>query len=89
MLQSAFQARSPASTCTHPANRCVQAGGSTPPPAAAGGGGGSEPWRGTRMADAVRTFERCLLDGLTATNREELAGKARVAVAVGQLNMDF
>lgn len=66
-----------------------KAGGSTPPPAAAGGGGGSEPWRGTRMADAVRTFERCLLDGLTATNREELAGKARVAVAVGQLNMDF
>ncbi len=41
------------------------------------------------MAEAVRTFERCLLDGLAATNREELAGRTRVAVAVGQMNMDF
>ncbi|GLC73081.1 hypothetical protein PLESTF_001330100 [Pleodorina starrii] len=48
-----------------------------------------EPWRATRMADAVRTFERCLLDGLSATNKEELAGRTRVAVAVGQMNLDF
>ncbi|KXZ47858.1 hypothetical protein GPECTOR_32g470 [Gonium pectorale] len=57
--------------------------------AAEAAGKGPEPWRDTRMADAVTTFERCLLDGLAASNREELASRTRVAVAVGQLGIDF
>ncbi|PNG99710.1 DNA primase small subunit [Tetrabaena socialis] len=48
-----------------------------------------EPWRATSMAEAVRTFEHCLLEGLGASNKEELAGRTRVAVAVGQLNLEF
>ena len=48
-----------------------------------------EPWRETRMAEAVRTFEACLLDGLAGANKEELAGRTRVAVAIGQLNIEF
>ncbi|GIL89467.1 hypothetical protein Vretimale_18937 [Volvox reticuliferus] len=54
-----------------------------------GGGCKVEPWRETRMANAVQIFERCLLDDLAITNREELAGRTRAAVAIGQLNLDF
>lgn len=50
---------------------------------------GPEPWRGTRMAEAVRLFERCLLSGLAAANRKELATRTRVAVAVNQHALDF
>ncbi|EFJ44694.1 hypothetical protein VOLCADRAFT_95007 [Volvox carteri f. nagariensis] len=61
--------------------------GQTAATAAEGGSrlGKSEAWRHTAMARAVAVFERCLLNGLTAANREELAGKARMAMAVGQV----
>ncbi|KAG2490169.1 hypothetical protein HYH03_011299 [Edaphochlamys debaryana] len=49
----------------------------------------SEPWRETAMAEAVASFERCLLAGLAGANREELAQRTRVAVAVGQMGVDF
>lgn len=41
------------------------------------------------MADAVSVFEACLLDGLAASNKEELTSRTRVAVAMGQMNVDF
>jgi hypothetical protein len=41
------------------------------------------------MADAVRLFERCLLNGLAVSSKEELATRTRVAVTVNQLSLDF
>eukprot|EP00198_Chlamydomonas_reinhardtii_P011616 XP_001700953.1 primase subunit of DNA polymerase alpha [Chlamydomonas reinhardtii] len=57
--------------------------------AAEGGKPNPEAWRDTAMADAVSVFEACLLDGLAASNKEELTSRTRVAVAMGQMNVDF
>lgn len=41
------------------------------------------------MAGAVGVFERVLLAGMAASNREALASRARAGVVLGQMHLDY